>query len=256
MSLTFALQNNKALIEASSDKFKTLILQIQRKHFVGNKADIAKQINFVLKMAAKLVNNSKHMYIVNETMREELEFNHQALDNDSGIWFETPIAFIIPRMPTASLFGDSSLVLCRGCSIQLNIWWFLPFPEEVVSQTLLHLKNNKDQAFISINCLEFITIIINHCAVLMAFYENSIAYDPHPVVLCVMDNIIAKKWKIHISKKSIIGQALARFFCGLLINSNVGINAKLISTLDNKIADDVSRLKATNLSTDTSHFDF
>jgi hypothetical protein len=41
-----------------------------------------------------------------------------------------------------------------------------------------------------------------------------------------------------------------------LIDSNVGIDAKWISTLDNKIADDVSRLKATNLSTDTSHYDF
>jgi hypothetical protein len=133
MSLAFAQQNNKAILEASSDKFKTLILQIHQKHFVGNQADIAKQINFTLKMVAKLVNNSKHMYIVNKTMHEELEFIRQALDDDSGIRFETPIAFIIPRMPTTSLFGDSSLLLCRGYSIQLKIWWILPFPEEVVS---------------------------------------------------------------------------------------------------------------------------
>jgi hypothetical protein len=71
-SFAFALQNNKALHEALSDEFKTLILQIQQKHFFGNQADtIAKQINFAIKMAAKLVNNSKHMYIVNKTMHEE-----------------------------------------------------------------------------------------------------------------------------------------------------------------------------------------
>jgi hypothetical protein len=99
-------------------------------------------------------------------MREELDFIRQALDDDSGIKFETPIAFIIPRMPTASLFGDSSLLSCGGYSIKLRIWWFLPFLEEIVQRTLLHLKNNKDQTFISINCLEFITIILNYCAAL------------------------------------------------------------------------------------------
>jgi hypothetical protein len=207
-------------------------------------------------LAAKLVNNSKHLYSVNETMREELEFIPQALDDDSGIKFKTPIALIIPRMPTACLFGESSLLLCGGYSIQLKIWWFLPFPEEIVLQTLLHLKNNKDQTFISINCLEFITIILNYCAALMAFYKDSITDDPYPVVLCVTDNISAKNWMIHTSKKSIIGRALARFFCGLLIGSRVGINAKWISTLHNKIADDVSRLKATNPSTNTPHYDF
>ena len=255
-SLAFALQNNKTLLEASSSKFKTLVSQIQRKHFVGNQADTAREISFALKLAAKLVNNNKHLYTINETMREELDFIRQALDDRSGIKFETPIAFIIPRMPTACLFGDSSLLSCGGYSIQLKIWWFLPFPENVVLRTLLHLKSSKDQEFISINCLEFVTIIINYCAALTAFHEDHITDDPYPVVLCVTDNISAKNWTIHTSKKSIIGRALARFFCGLLIGSRVGINAKWISTLHNKIADDVSRLKATNPSNTTLHYDF
>jgi hypothetical protein len=61
-SLAFALQRNKALLEVSSDKFKLLVLQILSKQFSGNQADIAKQVNYTLKTAAKLVNNSKHMY--------------------------------------------------------------------------------------------------------------------------------------------------------------------------------------------------
>ena len=101
--------------------------------------------------------------------------------------------------------------------------------------------------------MEFVTIILNYCAALTAFYEDSITDDPYPVVLCVTNNISAKNWTIHTSKKSIIGRALARFFCGLLIGSRVSINAKWISTLHNKIADDVSRLKATNPSTNTPH---
>jgi hypothetical protein len=52
-------------------------------------------------MAATLVNNSKHMYIINNTMQEELDFICQALDKNSGIKFETLVAFIIQRTPTA-----------------------------------------------------------------------------------------------------------------------------------------------------------
>jgi hypothetical protein len=90
----------------------------------------------------------------------------------------------------------------------------------------------------------------------MGFYEDSIADDPPPSHPPCDGQYQCKNWTIHTSKKSIIGQALARLFCGLLIDSNVSTNAKWISTLDNKIADDVSRLKATNLSTDTLHYDF
>jgi hypothetical protein len=78
-SLAFALQSNKALLEVSLDKFKLLVSQIQSKQFSGNQADIAKQVNYALKTAAKLVNNSKHMYIINGTMQEELNFIRQAL---------------------------------------------------------------------------------------------------------------------------------------------------------------------------------
>jgi hypothetical protein len=36
---------------------------------------------------------------------------------------------------------------------------------------------------------------------------------------------------------------LTHFFCSLLINSPLGINSQSISTIDNKIADDISQLK-------------
>jgi hypothetical protein len=196
------------------------------------------------------------MYIINGTMQEELDFIWQALQEDLGIDFETPIAFIIPRIPTALLFGDSLLQSCRGYLFKLKIWWYVQFPQEIVLRTLLHLKNNKDSTFISINCLEYITIIINYCAALTAFYEDLPCNDPNPVVLCITDNISAKNWTLHTSKKSIIGLALARIFCGLLINSRVGVNAKWISMLKNKIADDISRLKVTILPHSAPHYDF
>jgi hypothetical protein len=56
-----------------------------------------------------MVNHFKQVYVINKTMRAEIDFIRQALREDSGISFKVPIAFIIPRTPTASLFGDSSL---------------------------------------------------------------------------------------------------------------------------------------------------
>jgi hypothetical protein len=85
-------------------------------------------------------------------------------------------------------------------------------------------EKQQNCAFVSINCLEYVTIIINYCAALMVFYEDSSNDDPNPVVICVTDNISAKNWILHTSKKSIIGQALAIFFYGLLVGSNIGID--------------------------------
>jgi hypothetical protein len=171
--------------------------------------------------------------------------------------FEVPIAFIIPRTPTASLFGDSSLLSCGGYSIELCFWWFIPFPDKFVAQMLLHLKNDASQNFVLINVLEYVTIIINYCGALMAYLEDGHEEDPHPVVLCVTNNVSAKNWTMHTSKKSIIGRTLARFFGGLMIGLDVGINAKKIATKTNKIADAISRLKKSHTSNSTSfHYDF
>jgi hypothetical protein len=106
---------------------------------------------------------------------------------------------------------------------------------------------HKYECFISINCLEYFTINMNYCASLLVFETWKIDNNPHPVVLCVTDNTSALDWTLHTSKKSIIGRAFARFFCGLLIGSNVGVNVKWISTIKNVIADKILRLKTINL---------
>jgi hypothetical protein len=134
-------------------------------------------------------------------MREKLSFSASALKPDSGIKFETPIAHLIPRTPTASIIGDSSLLACGSYLVTLKFWWHLNFPKEVVERTLLHLKDNSDKNFISINCLEYVTIIIDYCAALTSLASNKINNDPHPVVLCVTNNTSALNWTLHMSKK-------------------------------------------------------
>jgi hypothetical protein len=243
-SLAFALKSNTELLDKSSSGFRDYVKQITTKTFLGKQSDHLRHVKFAMKKAAKMVNNCNHLYLVNPTMREEITFISHALAPDSGIKFETPIAHLIPRTPTASIIGDSSLLACGGYSITLGFWWHLSFPENKVGRTLLHLKDDSDKRFISINCLEYVTIILNYCASLVTFASKKVNDDPYPVILCVTNNTSALNWTLHTSKKSIIGRALARFFCRLLIGLNVGVNAKWISTTENVIADKISRLKA------------
>jgi hypothetical protein len=181
-SLAFALKSNTELLSRSSNGFKELVNQIKTKNFSGNQSDHQRHIKFAMKEASRMINKHKHKYLVNATMHEELNFISDALSENSGIKFETPIAHLIPRIPTALIIGDSSLTACGGYSITLEFWWHLAFPESVTHMTLLHLDDDKDETFISINCLEYVTIIINYCATIVKFENCKINDDPYPVV--------------------------------------------------------------------------
>ncbi len=108
----------------------------------------------------------------------------------------------------------------------------------------------------SINILEFVMVIINYCATLHVVRMSNITDDPHPVILNVTDNSSALSWTLHMCKQSKIGQMLARFFCSLLINLPLGINSQWISTINNKIADDISCLKKQSDNKSSPAFDY
>lgn len=190
-------------------------------------------------------------------MRQEIEFFREKLHPDSDIRWESPIAHIIPRTPTFVTFGDSCLEGAGGYSTSLGFWWHLPFPEEIQSRTLIRKNDNKDGQLISINVLEFVTVIINYCAALHVILTENVTDDRYPVLLNVTDNMSALSWTTGACRKSRIGRLLARFFCSLLINSPLGINSQWISTTMNDIADEISRLKASIYRTDShSSFDY
>jgi hypothetical protein len=146
-------------------------------------------------------------------------------------------------MPTFITFGDSCLEGAEGCSLFLSFWWHLPFPEEVKLRMLLHKQDNLDSPLISINVLEFVTIIINYCAALHMVLSTNPTNNPYPVLLNITNNLSALSWNTGACCRSRIGCLLACFFCLLLINSPLGINSQSISTLHNAIADDVSCAK-------------
>jgi hypothetical protein len=128
-------------------------------------------------------------------------------------------------------------------SITLGFWWHIRFPDEVVQCTLQFKTNNNNGMLVSINILEFMTVVINYCAALHVVWTSPITNNPHPVILNVTNNSSALSWTLHTCKQSKIGQMLACFFCSLLINLLLGIKSQWISTIDNKIADNISGLK-------------
>jgi hypothetical protein len=147
---------------------------------------------------------------VNSTIQDELNFILHALKPDSDIEFKTLIAHLIPRIPRALIVGNSSLqaLACGGYSLTLKFWWHHSFPEEGVKRTLLHLKDNSDESFVSINCLKYVTIIINYCASFVVFAPWKVNDNPYLVIFCITDNTSALNWTLHTSKKSMIGRAL------------------------------------------------
>lgn len=71
-----------------------------------------------------------------------------------------PIAHLIPREYNASADSDSSLKAAGGFSTTMKFWWYLEWPQEVQNRTLLKLKDNKKGMLISINALEYATVLI------------------------------------------------------------------------------------------------
>ena len=54
-SLAYALKQNKLLLKECSPKFRDIVSRIERKQFSGNHREFAKELNFALKMASKMV---------------------------------------------------------------------------------------------------------------------------------------------------------------------------------------------------------
>ena len=116
-------------------------------------------------------------------MREELGFFEVFLASNSGVEWESPIAYLIKRTPFVTTYGDACLDSAGGCSIGLKFVWWLKFPDAVVERSLKHLKDNRDSNLISINVLEFLTVTIDYCAAYTVVTSMDVTDDPHPVLL-------------------------------------------------------------------------
>ena len=175
-------------------------------------------------------------------MRREINLIHDALSCDRiDMW--RPIGHLIKRSPSAIGDSDSSLHAAGGFSLDMGYWWYWEWPEEIQNSTLKFIFNDDKGNLVSINALEYASLIVNFVA---ATYVLTVVSpcpgDPHPVVLLRADNRTAESWLIKASKSSQAGRALGYVQAALLINNPVGINVQHVTSEDNEIADRISRI--------------
>ena len=202
-----------------------------------------RHLRYAQSQVAKKVHHTRVRFQMNRTLRREIELVHCALSSD---WIDMwrPIGHLIPRDPSCTAWSDSCLHAAGGYSFDLGFWWYIQWPSRIYKCTLKFVTTNKDGILITINALEYASLIINYVAVthILTKAQVRMRRDPHPVVLLLADNRSAEAWLRKASSASEAGRALGYIQAAFMVNNPVGINVGHVTSKDNKIADRISRV--------------
>ena len=166
-------------------------------------------------------------------------------DSDTYKW-EIPIRHLIDTDYDCTVLGDACLEGGGAFCDELRFWYFLEWPDNIKKRTLK--AKVKHSELVSINCLEFVIIIVSYNAILDAIELLGKLHNiPHPKSLILSDNTSADSWTRKIASSSLIGKALCRILCSLLVNQVAGLDSAHISGNDNDCADNISRLTKDSL---------
>ena len=244
-SVAYALTQNRNALASNSSEFKTLMKVVKGElsfEVLGKNSDTvtSNTINYAKSKLAKMPHSLNQEYPIITSMKRELQVMMELLE-DPTIQWESPIAHLVNRDPTAVGWTDACTSQTGGFNITMRYIWHVEFPLEIKSRTIKYISAGPD--LININVLEFVGIIINFAAALTSIEEDGLPTDdPFPILLNYADNRSSVKW-IRLCTSSSIGRCLALFLCFLLIDSPLGINAKYLPGDENFIADAISRLK-------------
>ena len=236
-SVAYALRENDRYLASTSKSYRALVKKAKQQPRTD---DDVREINFALGQTSRQLHQLKVKYRIPASLREELDFI-TALLSDKDVQLATHIGHIVPRDHDWAQAADSCKTGGGGWSTGLKFWWHLHYPEEVVRRA--YLPNNKSGKLISINVLEMVCIILNFAAAICVCAFDKIDLSTHPVLLNFCDNTSACSWVNKFCKHSMIGRRLGRMFVGLLMSTKLAVQAEWISTTENEIADEISRLK-------------
>ena len=193
-------------------------------------------------------NMARHVHLrpdahnINKTLRRELHLIRRVLKDDS-ISKNTPISHLIPRVPIAVAYGDSSLHAAGGFCPILGFWWYIEWPTTVRRRTLRFIKNNKRGDLIDINILEYATNIITYVIAYHRIQDlELLKQDPCPHMLYYGDNTASEAWATKGGRHSPGARALGRLQSALMVNNPVHFRAEHITTEANVVADKISRI--------------
>ncbi len=237
-SLASALRVNKAYLIHTRKAFREAVDTAQ------SSSASPQHRSFAQSSAARQVHACRQRAFFNKTALEELALIYSALSNDCIPKF-SPLAYLIPRDPSGKACGDSCLYAAGGWSVDMRFWWYIKWPDEIVNHTLKYITSNPDKGkLISINVLEYATVLINYCAAILYFKHDNPSADPHPTVHIDADNTTAVSWATSGCKRGLaMGRALGRLQCALMLRNTLGLTSDYINTKDNWIADEISRIK-------------
>ncbi|KAL7525635.1 hypothetical protein ACHAXR_001091, partial [Thalassiosira sp. AJA248-18] len=243
-SIAYALRENGDFLMSTSRRFRAMMRKAKSKPSPEVEEDV-REINFAKSQVAKKTHSCDEPYRMPISLLQEIAFMARILA-DKSITLSTPMGQIVDRVPDWKAAADSCKKSGGGGSTHLKFYWFLAFHPDVVLRA--HLANNKSKKYISINVLEMLCVCVNLAAAIYIYtcWHDSIDLSTSPVLLNWCDNASATCWVNKRCKNSLIRRALGRFFCGLLMSTKIGIQARWLSSEENVVADDISRLKNNN----------
>lgn len=168
--------------------------------------------------------------------------------------FSTPISYLIERTPDFFAQGDACLDGAGGFSLDLQFWWFFPWPQSVLKLTFKYFSTSirvDKNKFISINLLEYLTIILCYAGAIQALRDSTNKDLPqYPLLGLDSDNTSAVAWTKKAVLSNDIGKGLAQFFCQMLSTNELGLHTRHIAGIKNITADKISRLSTSKFSSD------
>lgn len=248
-SLGYALRQNGRWLYGSNKEYRQLMKEIRRERGESVSSVEQRRVNFAVSVAAKRQHGCDRRYRMPPSFQQELGFLRDIITDDT-VELSSHLGALVPRTPEWDAAGDACKSSGGGWSTSLRFWWYWHFPSDVEARARLPSATSK--GFICINCLETVVIIINLAAAIVVCATDGLDTSYIPILLNYCDNTSACSWVTKRCRGGLIGRALGRLFMGLLLSTDIGIQAEWLSTTDNKLADLISRFTGQNIDYDFS----
>ena len=207
-------------------------------------SDMSYRLQFLeQKYMAKLLWNKKTKITITNAIRNNIKTIYYYM-RDNEYW-STPIGHIIPREPCCQSFGDSSHCAIGLYIKKMKVIALIPFSKSLFQKIKSEeeYKNAKGEK-VHINVLEFIALFLAFVVFKTKYEQDPTKYPPTPVLDAQGDSTSANAWWNKISTVSAHGQNMLRVYAEYQRTSQVCSVATHIAGVDNKIADDISRVQS------------
>jgi len=245
-SILLALRKNSQSILSNIENHEL----VADSHLLSTSFDDLSKKNFAVSQLLRKIWHKRTKYHINKSLRMELKLLHSLFKAYQVTPFWSPISHLIRRDPDFSAFGDACLDGAGGYSSSLSFWWFIEWPKAITKNTLrFYTKTYKSLSgnFVSINLLEYVTIIVSYAASILAINTSSSLPQPNPSVHIYSDNTTAVSWTKRAVSSTILGKNLGFLLTSLLISHpRIGLSSSHIAGKDNDLADKISRMKSSH----------